>query len=334
MNHWIAGLIAEGPRQGLPIATSPGIPLIDAAASEVFQSGELQYRAIRALNQIIAAPAALTMMDLSVEAEAFGCPIRFSETENPTVAAPIASDQESIERLLVPEVGTARTKEYLLAARCCAENIADRPTLGGLIGPLSLAGRLADMSRMMLLLATEPETVRCLLEKATTFLIEYAKAFKASGCGGLIMAEPAAGLVSPAMCEEFSSRYIRRIVEAVKDEQFAFVLHNCGKTERLIPSMLGTGASALHVGNAIDIGKVLAQVPGDVPVLGNLDPVGVFRLGSPESVYAATTELLKQTAGFPNFVASSGCDIPPGTPIENLTAFFKALADAGTKPGG
>ena len=328
MNEWIAGLVSGKKRAALPIVTSPGIPLIDAAPVDVFQSGQLQFRAIHALaGRLPDMAAALTMMDLSVEAQAFGAPIQFSELENPTVSAAIVHDRSEIDCLAVPMVGTARTAETLLAARLCAEAITDRPTLGGLIGPFSLAGRLLDMSTMMLMTATEPETVHALLEKATEFLIEYAVAFKATGCHGLIMAEPAAGLVAPKMCRTFSADYIQRVVDAVKDDSFAFVLHNCGKTEKMAAEMLSTGCSAIHVGNAVDVRTILAQVPLSIPVMGNLDPTVLFRLGTPDEMHRATTALLEATSDDPHFVLSSGCDIPPGTPLDNVLAFFDALAD-------
>ena len=328
MNEWITGLISGKKRAALPIVTSPGIPLIDASPGDVFQSGELQYRAIHALaEQLPDMAAALTMMDLSVEAQAFGAPIQFSELENPNVSAAIVHDRSEIDRLAIPQVGTARTAETLMAAKRCAAEITDRPTLGGLIGPFSLAGRLLDMSAMMLMTATEPETVHALLAKVTRFLIEYAGAFKATGCHGLIMAEPAAGLVSPKMCRDFSAEYIRQIVNAVKDDSFVFVLHNCGKTEKMVSEMLSTGCSAIHVGNVVDMRKILDQVPPTIPVMGNLDPTVLFRLGTPDEMSQATAELLEATREYPHFVLSSGCDIPPGTPLENVLAFFNALAE-------
>ena len=327
MNEWIAGLISGKKRAAMPILTSPGIPLIDAAPIKVFQSGELQYRAIRALaEQLPDMAAALTMMDLSVEAQAFGAPIQFSELENPNVSAAVVHDRGEIDRLAIPRVGAARTAETLLAAKLCAAEITDRPTLGGLIGPFSLAGRLLDMSTMMLMTATEPETVHALLEKVTEFIIAYAKAFKATGCHGLIMAEPAAGLISPKMCRDFSAVYIKRIVDAVKDDAFAFVLHNCGKTEKMTDEMLSTGCSAVHVGNAVDVRKILDRVPPTIPVMGNLDPTVLFRLGTPDEMFQAAAALLEATREVPHFVLSSGCDIPPGTPMENVHAFFDALA--------
>ena len=54
------------------------------------------------------------------------------------------------------------------------------------------------------------------------------------------------------------------------------ILHNCGKTEKQVGELLGAGADALHVGNAVDIRVILDQVPADIPVMGNLDPAGLF----------------------------------------------------------
>lgn len=325
MSSWIHSLIQGSHRHALPILTGPGIQLIGRKADEVFRSGELQFRAIRKLVDRFPMAAATTMMDLSVEAEAFGASVKFDEWENPNVVSGVVETLQDVEKLGVPEIGTARTGEFLRASEFCAWEISDRPTLGGLIGPFSLAGRLIDMSRIMLLAAMEPATVHALLEKTTCFLVEYAKAFKETGCGGLIMAEPAAGLISPKMSKMFSYDYVRRVVDAVQDEHFAFVLHNCGKTERMVPEMISTGASALHVGNAVRVETILERTPEDLPVMGNIDPSGVFLMGSPEEVFRATSELLESTRAYPHFVLSSGCDIPPNTPLKNVEAFFEAL---------
>lgn len=331
MQKWLDSLIGQARRQALPIMTSPGVDLLGAKPVDVFRSGGLQANVIIALAEKFPAAAAVTIMDLSIEAEAFGAPIRFSELENPTIVAPLVNGEDekeilqSINSLAIPKVGSARTGECLIAAKISAEKITDRPTLGGLIGPFSLAGRLMDMSEFMMLTMTEPALAHKLLEKTTEFLIEYAKEFKNTGCHGLVMAEPAAGLVSPEICRDFAMTYVKKIARKVKDEQFAFVLHNCGRTIPQIPYMLDTGASAIHIGNIVDICEVLKQVPASVPVMGNIDPAGLFRRGTPENMKKAVLELLAQTKNYPNFVLSSGCDVPPGTPMENITAFYNAL---------
>ena len=311
-------------RKALPIMTSPGVELTGSAPREVFQNGELQFRCIRALAKAAPVDAQVTFMDLSVEAEAFGSEIVFSDHENPTVAAPLADTEEKIRVLQIPAVGSRRTAEVLACAKLCAEEL-ERPTFGGLIGPYSLAGRLADMTEMMILAAAEPETAHLLLRKTTDFLKEYIRAFKAAGVAGVMIAEPAAGLLSPEMCQEFAADYLREMVEAVQDESFMVILHNCGRTEKQVEALLSTGADALHVGNAVDVCDILQQVPENIPVMGNLDPVGVFKEMTPEQVYDKTLELLRRTSPYKNFVLSSGCDLPPAVPLPNVLAFLKAL---------
>ena len=61
--------------------------------------------------------------------------------------------------------------------------------------------------------------------------------------------------------------------------------------------------------------------------MGNVDPAGVLRMGTPDLVREKTLELLKSCSNYENFVVSSGCDIPPMTPWENLDAFFGTVKE-------
>jgi uroporphyrinogen decarboxylase len=232
---------------------------------------------------------------------------------------------EDIDGLLIPAVGTGRTVEYLRAARLARQGITDRPVLGGCIGPFSLAGRLMDTNALMLALIKQATAAHALLEKCTAFLIEYAKAFKAVGVEGIIVAEPMAGLLAPERCEDFSSRYVASLVDAVQDDSFTVILHNCGRTTKLVGSLVNTGARGLHFGNAVNMNDIAPHIPEDRLFFGNIDPVGVLRQGTPDDVTRSVTQLLEDMRPYHNFVLSSGCDIPPGTPLENIDAFFYAL---------
>lgn len=61
--------------------------------------------------------------------------------------------------------------------------------------------------------------------------------------------------------------------------------------------------------------------------MGNLDPVGLFKLATPAEVKAHTSALLKATADYPNFILSTGCDIPPQVSPAHIAAFYEALAE-------
>ncbi|HHY24531.1 MAG TPA: methylcobamide--CoM methyltransferase [Clostridiaceae bacterium] len=325
MKKWILNLSNSIDRYAMPLMTFPGLELANRTIMDITKDGKAQFECIKALAERYPSIGIVTVMDLSVEAEAFGSPITFSDEEVPTVSGRIIHDRESAEALKVPKVGDGRTPAYIMAAELASKNIKDRPVFGGQIGPFSLAGRLYDMMEIMIALFIEPETVHIVLEKVTSFLIEYAKAYKAVGANGIIIAEPAAGLLSPEQCEEFSSQYVKKIVDEVQDDYFMVILHNCGNTNELIPFMLSTGAMGFHFGNSVDLKGILPQIPWGKLVFGNIDPAGLFKNGSKEDMKNKTWELLEETAIYKNFVISSGCDIPPGTPIENIDAFFKTL---------
>jgi uroporphyrinogen decarboxylase len=323
---WIHAIMSgEKPKVAMTIMLCPASNLTGIGIIDMVTNGQAQFACIKALAGRYPSLAVHTGMDLSVEAEAFGCGVKFTADEVPTVNTRVVSGVEDIDGLLIPAVGTGRTVEYLRAARLARQGITDRPVLGGCIGPFSLAGRLMDTNALMLALIKQATAAHALLEKCTAFLIEYAKAFKAVGVEGIIVAEPMAGLLAPERCEDFSSRYVASLVDAVQDDSFTVILHNCGRTTKLVGSLVNTGARGLHFGNAVNMNDIAPHIPEDRLFFGNIDPVGVLRQGTPDDVTRSVTQLLEDMRPYHNFVLSSGCDIPPGTPLENIDAFFYAL---------
>lgn len=325
MKEWAEEIIRRKEVTAIPIMTHPGIELTGRTVYEAISNGEVHFEAIQALYQKYPAEAATVIMDLTVEAECFGAHIVFPKDEVPSVTGRLLKSEADIEALEIPSMKTGRVREYLKANYLAVQHITDRPIFGGCIGPYSLAGRLYDMSEMMMLLYLNPDAARLLLRKCTDFIIRYCLALKATGVQGVIMAEPAAGLLSDNDCREFSSAFVKAIIEKVEDEYFTVVLHNCGNTGNCTQAMIASGASAYHFGNKIDMVEVLKQIPSDALVMGNLDPVSIFKMSSPESIRKATLELLEATRKYPNFILSSGCDVPPQTPFENIDAFYTAL---------
>ncbi|MBQ7392164.1 MAG: uroporphyrinogen decarboxylase family protein [Clostridia bacterium] len=329
MKQWIADLIGNHPKKPMPILSFPSVNLLGVSVREMISDSTLQARGMKAVAENTPAAASVSFMDLSVEAECFSCAVTVTDDEVPTIKGRIINDADEAEALAVPTVGSGRTQIYLDAIKKAKELITDRPILAGMIGPFSLAARLFDVSEIMMDCYDDPDMVHTVLEKCTQFLIAYAKAYREVGADGIVMAEPVAGLLSPSLEEEFSAPYVKQIVDAVQNDDFIVIYHNCGdNVPKMLPSILSTGAAAYHFGNAVDLEKdVLEKVPSNVVVMGNVDPVGVLRMGSPTSVRKATTELLEKCSTYPNFVLSSGCDMPPKTPWENINAFF-AAADA------
>ncbi len=323
MKKWLSDCVGSAYKRPLPILTFPSVKALGIKVCDLVKNSDLQAKGMAYVCEHTNTAAAVSFMDLSVEAEAFGAAVRFSEDEVPTVTGRLINSEEDAEALRVPAIGDARTGVYVEAIEKAGHLITDRPVLAGMIGPFSLAARLFDVSEIMMDCYDDPDTVHAVLKKVTTFLKSYADAFKDAGADGVVIAEPVAGLLSPALEEEFSAPYVKEIVDSVKNDNFITIYHNCGASVvKTLDSIIGNGADAYHFGNAVDLCEILKKVPPNVPVLGNIDPAGQLRMGTPESVRAATLDLLEKASVYPNFLLSSGCDIPPQTPWENIAAFF------------
>lgn len=309
-------------RIAMPIATYPGLALTGAGVKDIVTQASAQYECQAALQARYGNRVALAAMDLSAEAEAFGCELFLSENEIPSVVGRLVTSIDQAKALRVPEPGEARTSVYLEAIRLLKRLPGSPLVLGGCIGPFSLAARLVGVSEALELTLSEPELMVTALEKSARFLRDYGAAFKAAGADGLIMAEPAAGLLSPKGMLTFSSEWIRQIAAPLLDGHFAFILHNCAAKSLHLPSILRTGLETFHFGAPMDIAAALEKVPVDAVLCGNLDPTAVFCQSTPEEVRQCTVALLRTTARHKNLVMSSGCDLPPRTPLAALDAFY------------
>lgn len=334
MDQWTKDLLAAKEKKAMPVLSFPSIQLLGITVKDLISDSDLQARGMKAVaDRTPQAGAAVSLMDLSLEAECFGAPIRVSDDEVPTVTGPVISTEveedermEQAEALAVPEIGAGRTQIYIDAIEKVMGMIEDRPVFAGVIGPFSLAGRLLDVTQSLIYCFEEPDIVHVVLEKCTEFIIKYIEAYKAVGANGVVIAEPLAGLLSPALAKEFSGDYSRRIVQAVRDENFAVIYHNCGNTANItLDTIFSCGANAYHFGNAVDMAEILEKAPADVICMGNVDPAGEFRNGTPTSIRETTRKIMEKCCRHPNFVISSGCDIPPLSSWENIDVFFAAV---------
>lgn len=328
MKQWLADIIASPVKKAMPVLSFPSTQLMGITVRQLISDSDLQAKGIALVAERTDAAAAVSLMDLSVEAECFGSVIHISDDEVPTVVGSIITTREEADTIAVPEIGAGRTQIYIDAIEKSLGMIQDRPVLAGVIGPFSLTGRLMDVTEVMMYCYEDPDMVHAVLDKVTSFIIKYILAYKAVGANGVVVAEPLAGLLSPEFGEEFSAQYMKKIVEAVQDENFIVVYHNCGNsTIHMVDSIVGIGAGALHFGNAIDMAEMMPHIPAHIPAMGNVEPAGQFRNGTPESVRENTLEIMEKCCKYPNFVISSGCDIPPLSPWENIDAFFAAVQE-------
>jgi len=327
-------ILGSQTRLAMPVGAYSGLQITGKSIAAATNDFLVQANAILALYERYHTPFLQTAMDLSIEAETFGAQVRFEEGEIPTVLGRLVTSREDMTKLFAPKVGHKRTNVPLSVVPYLKEHTEGKEVfvLGGIIGPFSLVGRIYGVSETLVLTYEDPELLLDLLKMATNFLQRYAEAFRGMGADGIIVAEPAAGLMSPGSLGRFSMPYVRQMVEALQTPDFSFIYHNCGAKLAHLNEILKDGAAVHHFGKPMDIAAALERVDGQTILAGNLDPAEVFVGSTSDEVYQKTSDLLAATAGHSNFVLSSGCDLPPNMPLANLDAFYQALSDFNLAP--
>ncbi len=326
MMTWLDQIIHERNKKPFPLLTYPAVQLMYIPVKELVTNSAWQAMGMRLIADRYKMPAATSYMDLSVEAEAFGAHTVYGVDEIPTIIGKLIDSEEDAENLKVPEIGAGRTGICIEGIVKALRLINDRPVFANCIGPYSLAGRLINVNDIMLMCYEDPDTVHKVLRKATDFIKAYIREYKHVGANGVILAEPLAGILSPDLMQEFSTDYVREIVDELQETNFLIIYHNCGSAvERLLPQVLATGCHAYHFGDHVSIKNILDNFPKDKLVMGNVSPSSVFNGMNPRGVRLATQKLLFECMDYDNFLISSGCDIPPDTDLDNIDAFFSTV---------
>jgi uroporphyrinogen decarboxylase len=312
----------------MPFCAFSGLEITGESVEDMVSVPGSQFKAIMALMDRYHTPMLITAIDTTAEAEAYGCEIKFSASEAPAIVGRLVTNAAEVGALADPVPGDARTRVPIETAwRLTAEVGEGVPVLGAMLGPFALAARLFGINEAIEATVSEPDTIEALLDNVTGFLCRYALEFRETGAWGVLVAEAAAGRLSPEGLKRFSTPFMRRIIKAIRTPDFAVILHNCHARSDHLDGILESGAGIYHFGPEMDIVGGLGKVPPEVVLAGNLDAVKVFQRGSSQAAGEATRSLLEATREHKNFIVSSGCDIPPGAPLSNLNAFFRAVAE-------
>lgn len=320
--------LAEGRRLIVPLAGAPGLQLVDTTMKLAQQNAAEHEKVLRALAKRLDVDLLFPLMDLTLEANALG-KLTVYPVDDVGAVRHSALKPGELERIAGVELlQDGRVMAYLEAVRRMSGLLPESVLCGAyMIGPFSLVGLLVGAEEAALLTLEEPERMEELCELATSKLALFAQALLEAGAEVICLLEPSAVMLGPRQFEGFSGKWCARLTDLVHSREAAAVLHICGNTTHLIKSMVATGADALSLDSpetGLDLAQAAEVAGSEVLIAGNLSPTGTILRGKPEAVTAETEALLAEMAPYPNFVLSTGCDLPAETPIANIEAMIAA----------
>ena len=191
---------------------------------------------------------------------------------------------------------------------------------GGSFGMFTTAGAMLEASKTVRLCIKNPQFLEEVLEFITNYIIQLARESQRDGADFFWIAEPMAVMLSPKQFVRFSAKYINRVSKSVDIPLF---LHVCGDTTKINRELLyETGARCLSVDYMVDMRNIIFEAPRDTIIMGNINPM-LLKFQSEDDVRVEARNMIENMRNFQNYIVSTGCLLPNGTPAENIKIIFE-----------
>jgi MtaA/CmuA family methyltransferase len=196
--------------------------------------------------------------------------------------------------------------------------------LGWVEGPASEAADLRNLTPFLMDLMDDEAFACELMDRCVEVGIEFAQAQIAAGADTVGIGDAIVSQIDPGTYERLIQPREKKLVEAIHAMGAFAKLHICGNITHLLPGIAELNVDILDVDHMVDLKTVRDAVGTRVAIAGNLDPVGVVKNGTPADIREAVRSAYAEV-GNP-FLVNAGCEIPSGTPIENMKAMCVPVA--------
>jgi uroporphyrinogen decarboxylase len=182
-----------------------------------------------------------------------------------------------------------------------------------------------------------PELVQTLLRMATDHVLDIAGHWTETfGRGKVAMQiwEPMATneIISPAQFEKVVLPYLIELYERLDKTGISYILsHICGEQNLNLPAWVKVPMKdgIVSVGKEIDIDTSIEYFGDRCAVAGNIEPA-IIQTGTPDEIYGLCRIAIEKGRRAPRgFALMPGCEVPVGTPPDNLRAMKRAVDDFG-----
>jgi MtaA/CmuA family methyltransferase len=260
--------------------------------------------------------------DPAREAADLGAAVEFYDDQPPALpeSRALLADKGRLSGLGVPDPrAEGRMHDRLQAVALLRAGAGGARLVEGWVeGPCAEAADLRGINALMLDFHDDPAFVRQLFEFVVEVALRFAHAQVQAGADLIGIGDAAASLVGPRIYKEFVQPVETRLVDGIHAMGGRVRLHICGNTRRVLQGMGQTGADIVDLDYPSPVALAREQMGPAQVLLGNIEPAGVLRTGTPEAVTEALAACHR--GGGQRWIVGAGCEICRDTPEANVRA--------------
>ena len=310
----------------IPFVGVHGGKLVGATATEYLQSADLIVEGQRKAFQLYKADGIPVVFDLQMEAEVLGCRLNWADEVPPSVVSHPLSLKELAD---LPPYSLEKGRFPLVAeaTRTLSTEIGGECAIYGLItGPFTLLSHLRGSDLFMDLMMA-PERVHQTMEYCTNIAKQTADFYLEHGADVIAVVDPMTSQVSPEHFQEFIGSYLDEIFVHVRRRDAFSSLFVCGDATRNLEVMCRTVCDNVSIDENIPLNLLRNLAAKNSKSFGgNLKLTSVLLLGTEADSMLEAIRCIDR-GGRQGFILAPGCDLPYGTPEENLQAVARMVHD-------
>jgi MtaA/CmuA family methyltransferase len=301
--------------------------LINEKADDFLKSPQLMAKGIAATAKRYRADGIPLLFDLSVEANAVGCELKWWQDNVPSVSSHPCSGMQTPRQLgmRVPTRDSGRWPVILEAGRLVKPMLdeLDCAMAGLSCGPLTLAAHLAGV-RIFTDIYRNKDFAHEVLEYASQVLEASAGFYAELGCEVIGIVDPVASQVKAESFEEFVTPYVQKAIKVIHGAGATSAYLICGDCTKVMKNVCTIGTHGFAIDEQLNLTHIrdMARKYG-VGFGGHLKLTMSLSLGliSPREDTIASLA----SGGTEGFVLAPGCDMPYDVSAENIDMVLEAM---------
>lgn len=267
----------------------------------------------------------VTLIDLSVEADAWGQKLVFSENEaaRPDYKNCVISDIEDYAN--IKKVDYRKSERMMMHLEVCKKLVAAKkgelPIVAFVFGPLGVLSMLRSQQEMYMDLYDDIDAVKTAAREINETLKDYCKALAEAGVDAIMFDTlfASGSVMSKSLWMETEGVLVKELADTVRESGCMVMVHNCGQKvyfDAQIETMKPSAISFLYPpDDCADFAECKAKYGDKVLLIGCVTPATAV-IGTDaewDNECLTQIEIFKKGGGF---MLATGCEYPANADFE------------------
>ena len=321
-----------------PILSGISRKLVGATYKEWSTNADICAAALLKAREDYEQDCIVTLIDLSVECEAWGPDLIYPEDEacHPNFSNPLIKEIEDYNKIKKVDYRTG--ERMMMHIETCKKLVAaangEFPVVAFVFGPLGVLSMLRNQQEMYMDLYDDPEAVSKAAREINETLKEYCEALLDTGVNGIMLDTlfASGSIMSKEMWDEMEGGLVEELADVIHAGGGLVMIHNCGEKiyfDVQIKRMKPCAISFLYPpDDCVDFVECKEKYGKGITLIGCVTPAIAFH-GTDEEWDRQCIEHVEAMKEGGGFVLATGCEYPANASFEKARRMVEIAKNQG-----